>query len=57
MNKENAWINIHEMPIWAEAILEVEGLINEEVSKLKKKGDVEMADKLRKCLMVIKRGY
>jgi len=57
MNKENAWINIHEMPIWAEAILEEEGLINEEVSKLKKKGDVEMADKLRKCLVVIKRGY
>ena len=36
MSKEKTWININEMPLWAEAILEIEGLVNEEVSKLKK---------------------
>jgi len=45
------------MPNWAEAILEVEGLINEEVSKLTKKGDVEIAKLLMNSLKVIKRGY
>ena len=45
------------MPNWSEAILEVEGLINEEVSKLTKKGDVEIAKLLMNSLKVIKRGY
>ena len=45
------------MPNWSEAILEVEGLINEEVSKLTKKGDVEIAKILMNSLKVIKRGY
>ena len=45
------------MPNWGEAILEVEGLINEEVSKLNKKGDVKIAKILMNSLKVIKRGY
>tara|TARA_R110002049_G_scaffold69208_3_gene179299 strand:- start:923 stop:1102 length:180 start_codon:yes stop_codon:yes gene_type:complete len=45
------------MPNWAEAMLEVEGLVNEEVSKLTKKGDVEIAKILMNSLKVIKRGY
>jgi hypothetical protein len=57
MNQKNDWINIHEMPLWAEAILEVEGLINEEVSRLSKKNDMQNAELLRKSLIVIKRGY
>ena len=55
--EESAWINIHEMPLWAEAILEIEGLVNEEVSRLKKKDDVKTAALLMKSLTVIKRGY
>tara|TARA_R100001591_G_scaffold20266_3_gene28609 strand:- start:749 stop:1024 length:276 start_codon:yes stop_codon:yes gene_type:complete len=55
--EESAWIKIHEMPLWAEAILEIEGLVNEEVSRLKKKDDVKTAALLTKCLTVIKRGY
>jgi hypothetical protein len=58
MNDEkNDWINIHEMPLWAEAILEIEGLVNEEVSRLKKKDDAKTAALLMKSLTVIKRGY
>lgn len=57
MNEKNDWINIHEMPLWAEAILEVEALVNEEVSRLKKKGDIKNSELLRKSLIVIKRGY
>ena len=45
------------MPLWAEAILEIEGLVNEEVSKLKKADNAKMAAKLMNCLVVIKRGY
>ena len=26
--EESAWIKIHEMPSWAEAMLEIEGLVN-----------------------------
>jgi len=55
--EESAWIKIHEMPSWAEAMLEIEGLVNEEVSRLKKKEDVKTAALLTKCLTVIKRGY
>ena len=42
---------------WAEAILEVEGLINEEVSKLTKRGEHNIAKILMNSLKVIKRGY
>jgi len=45
------------MPNWAEAMLEVEGLINEEVSKLTKKGEHKIAKILVNSLKVIKRGY
>ena len=45
------------MPNWDEAMLEVEGLINEEVSKLTKKGDHKIAKILVNSLKVIKRGY
>ena len=38
MKKDSAWININEMPLWAEAILEIEGLVNEEVSCCYKEG-------------------
>jgi hypothetical protein len=57
MKKDSAWININEMPLWAEAILEIEGLVNEEVSRLTKQGNTEMAKKLMDCLVVMKRGY
>jgi len=39
MNEEKTWININEMPLWAEAILEIEDLVHEEVCKLKKKNE------------------
>ena len=45
------------MPNWAEAMLEVEGLVNEEVSKLTKQGDVKIVKILMNSLKVIKRGY
>jgi hypothetical protein len=49
-NKDN-------MPTWSEAMLEVEGLVNEEVSKLTKQGDVKIVKILMNSLKVIKRGY
>jgi|TARA_R110002073_G_scaffold4464_1_gene29317 hypothetical protein len=57
MSEEKTWININEMPLWAEAILEIEGLVNEEVSKLKKADNIRMATLLTNSLTVIKRGY
>ena len=57
MSKEKTWININEMPLWAEAILAIEGLVNEEVSKLKKADNIRMATLLTNSLTVIKRGY
>ena len=57
MSKVKSWININEMPLWAEAILEIEGLVNEEVSKLKKADNIRMATLLTNSLTVIKRGY
>ena len=57
IKKDNSWININEMPLWAEAILEIEGLVNEEVSKLKKADNAKMAVLLTNSLIVIKRGY
>jgi hypothetical protein len=49
--------NKDDMPTWSEAMLEVEGLVNEEVSKLTKQGDVEIASLISNSLKVIKRGY
>ena len=46
-----------DMPTWPEAMLEVEGLINEEVSKLTKGGEQNIAKILINSLKVIKRGY
>ena len=57
MSEEKTWIYINEMPLWAEAILEIEGLVNEEVSKLKKADNIRMATLLTNSLTVIKRGY
>jgi len=57
IKKDNSWININEMPLWAEAILEIEGLVNEEVSKLKKADNAKMAVLLTNSLIVMKRGY
>ena len=48
---------ILKMPSWGEAILEIEGLVNAEVSDLMKKNDTAMASKLNKSLNVMKRGY
>ena len=45
MKKENVWINVNERPLWAEAILEIEGLVNEEVSKLQKQHNYERASR------------
>ena len=45
------------LPSWGDAILEIEGLVNAEVSDLMKKNDTAMASKLNKSLKVIKRGY
>ena len=45
---------------WSEAMLEIEGLVNEEVSKLMKKRtdqSTELALLLNKSLNIIKRGY
>ena len=46
-----------DMPTWSEAMLEVEGLVNEEVSKLTKQGEHNIAKILINSLKVIKRGY
>jgi len=53
----NDWIKIDEMPLWAEAMLKIEALVNEEASRLTEKGDVEEAELLTNSLRVIKRGY
>ena len=43
---------------WSEAILEIEGLVNAEVSDLRKKGkDFHTAHLIEKYLNIIKRGY
>ena len=46
-----------EISEWQNAMLEIEGLVYEEVSKLQKKKDFYMADLLKKSLHIIKRGY
>ena len=42
---------------WLEALLEIEGLVYEEVSRLQKQKDFKTADLLRKSLKIIKEGY
>tara|TARA_A100000172_G_C2936497_1_gene74078 strand:- start:33 stop:185 length:153 start_codon:yes stop_codon:yes gene_type:complete len=42
---------------WLEALLEIEGLVYEEVSKLQKQKDFKTADLLTKSLRIIKEGY
>ncbi len=41
---------------WQNAMWEIEGLVNEEVSRLQKKKDFYMADLLKKALFTIKKG-
>ena len=59
--KEIYWKNIPpEELTWAEAMLEIEGLVNEEVRKLMKKRtdqSTDLALLLNKSLNIIKRGY
>ena len=59
--KKIYWNNIPpEELTWSEAMLEIEGLVNEEVSKLMKKRtdqSTELALLLNKSLNIIKRGY
>mgnify|MGYP001230044142 FL=1 len=59
--KKIYWKNIpSEELTWSEAMLEIEGLVNEEVSKLMKKRtdqSTELALLLNKSLNIIKRGY
>ena len=43
--------------LWQEAMLEIEGLVYEEVSRLQKAKNFHMADVLNKALFIIKRGY
>jgi|TARA_R110002020_G_C15966538_1_gene747081 hypothetical protein len=43
--------------LWLEALLEIEGVIYEEVSRLQKQKDFKTADLLRKSLRIIKEGY
>jgi hypothetical protein len=46
-----------EISEWQEAMLEIEGLVYEEVSRLQKAKNFHMADVLNKALFTIKRGY
>jgi hypothetical protein len=41
---------------WQNAMWEIEGLVNEEVSRLRKAKDFHMADILSKALFTIKKG-
>jgi len=46
-----------ERPPFGEAVLEIEGLVNEEVSKLVKSNNIELANKLKICMKTLKRGF
>ena len=48
---------VSERPPFSEAVLEIEGLVNEEVSKLVKDGNIDLANKLKMCMKTLKRGY
>lgn len=61
MSKIKTWVDLPPKDLtWSEAMLEVEGVVNEEISRLiKKRTDQskELAMLLNKSLNVIKRGY
>ena len=61
MSKIKKWVDLPPDELtWADAMLEIEGLVNEEVSKLMKKRtdqSTELALLLNKSLNIIKRGY
>ena len=61
MSKIKTWVDLPpEELTWSEAMLEIEGLVNEEISRLMKKRtdqSKELAMLLNKSLNVIKRGY
>ena len=60
-SKIKKWVDLPPDELtWADAMLEIEGLVNEEVSKLMKKRtdqSTELALLLNKSLNIIKRGY
>ena len=61
MSKIKKWVDLPPDELtWADAMLEIEGLVNEEVSRLMKKRtdqSTELALLLNKSLNIIKRGY
>ena len=61
MTKIKSWVDLPPKDLtWAVAMLEIEGVVNEEISKLNKKQNIqskELAYLLVKSLNVIKRGY
>ena len=61
MSKIKTWVGLPPKDLtWSEAMLEVEGVVNEEISRLMKKRtdqSKELAMLLNKSLNVIKRGY
>ena len=60
-SKIKKWVDLPPDELtWADAMLEIEGLVNEEVSRLMKKRtdqSTELALLLNKSLNIIKRGY
>ena len=61
MSKIKTWVDLPPKDLtWSEAMLEIEGVVNEEISRLMKKRtdqSKELAMLLNKSLNVIKRGY
>lgn len=61
MSKIKTWVDLPPKDLtWSEAMLEVEGVVNEEISRLMKKRtdqSKELAMLLNKSLNIIKRGY
>ena len=61
MNKIKTWVDLPPKDLtWSEAMLEVEGVVNEEISRLMKKRtdqSKELAMLLNKSLNIIQRGY
>jgi hypothetical protein len=51
------WADLEDNLTWAEAMLEIEGIVNEEISDLKKRGNDRTVRLLKNCIKVIKRGY
>lgn len=55
--KNLTWADLEDNLTWAEAMLEIEGIVNEEISDLKKRGNDRTVRLLQNCINVIKRGY